>query len=553
MIKRQNKATAAPSLVVLACSALVFGAAVASTSACDSGRLQPQDGGVEPDTLPLPIVDGGNGPGVPEPSVGPGAEPDSDGGEPDVGPGVEPDADGGVEPDPQPSDGGTPGVDGGGPIDAGPPGPIYSIAAEGEPCYAEGGTPCEEGLQCAPIFNSGAGTCAQSCDVVDAPCPSGGICTDLPNNGTPNLICADRAAEGEGCRVEDLLLCDGDGACLRDDTEPLGATCRTRCTCAQGETSCAGGCTSGSCVVVDPVAGTGFCGAPRAIGESCSPTANAQFCEGDAACVVELETPEAGTCRARCNTPGDADSACLALATPHACFGTDNAGTCLPTTNRTQGEVCTTGTPAPEIALSCAAGFACLSVHADDNPGFGRCLRDCSGGQADCVGNETCFSVENLAPGGGNRCITELPRGTQGCDPPEPNCDDTCVLNADGNGICRLSCTVANCPGGTCECGPSEECLGLLADPATGICGTTVERGEACDEDQEVFCADAPNQDVDNNAFSVCLTNCYFVCEFDPADGPVVNLDCPAGLECAADPTGRLLPTVKVCVDPPQP
>lgn len=545
---RQTRASAAPITWAFA-GALLVGATLV-VSACDSGRLQPQDGGVEPDTLPLPIVDAGE-PGVPEPSVGPGAEPDSDGGEPDVGPGVEPDTDGGAEPDPGPTDGGSPDIDAGEPFDAGPP-VIYSVAAEGEPCYVQGGTPCADGLLCAPIFNSGAGTCAQSCDVVDTPCPSGGTCTDLPFNGSPNLVCADRAAEGEGCSVEDLILCGSDGACLSDDTEPLGATCRTRCTCAQGETSCAGGCASGSCVVVDPAAGGGFCGAPRAVGQSCSPAANAQLCEGDAVCLLDRTTPETGTCRARCNTPGDADSACLALPTPHACFGPANAGTCLPTTNRTQGEVCTTGTPAPDIARTCANGFACLSVHADDAPGFGRCLRDCSGGQPDCVGNETCFSVENLAPGGGQRCITELPRGTQGCDPPEPNCDDTCVVDADGNGICRLSCTIANCPGGNCECGASESCLGLLADPAMGICGTTVERGETCDEDAEIFCADAPNQDVDGNAFSICLSTCYFVCEFDPADGPVVNLDCPAGLECAADPTGRLLSTVKVCVEPPQ-
>ena len=206
----------------------------------------------------------------------------------------------------------------------------------------------------------------------------------------------------------------------------------------------------------------------------------------------------------------------------------------------------------PEISRTCAVGSNCISVHDDDPAGIGRCLKNCAGNQAACVGDETCFNVESVAPGGGSRCLRELPRGSQGCNPPEPTCEDICVVDGAGGGICRLQCSMATCPGGSCACGAGEECVGIFADPTIGVCGTVAQRGESCNEDEEIFCAAAPNSDVATNAFSICLGTCYFVCEFDPADGPVVNLDCPAGLQCVPDPTGRLLSTVKVCVEPPQ-
>lgn len=507
------------------------------TAACDGPPLDGLDGGDgrPPSFLP-PIRDSGVPPVT---DAGPqDAGPTSDAGPQDSGPAP----DGG----PLPTDAGSDA----GPEDAGAV-DVVLVSPEGGPCYEPGGAVCEQDLVCAPYYVSGAGTCARACDVEGQACTGGGACTDFGTSAEPFLICATEVADGEGCDPEQLIVCGGGGVCLANDDDPLGGTCRTPCTCQTGTSCSTSACTASVCVVVNLQTSAGYCGATAQPGEACDPIAGGLFCEGDATCLID--ELGAGTCRARCDAPGTTDPSCTSLP-DHACFGDVDDGFCLPTTNLGQNEVCTDGTTTPAIPLTCAPGFGCIHL-ADHAVGYGLCLEDCAGtGDAACETGR-CYGIESIAAGGGDRCLTELPRGMRGCDYPTTRCEGeapVCVALNDDESICKQRCTVASCPGGACECQGTESCITtFLASTDTGVCGTERARNEPCDEDLDLYCAPAPGEDIEGNAVGLCLAErCQYLCRYPGATaGTFVDLACPGGMECRPDPTGRLLDTVQVCVD----
>src|SRR5690606_37422334 len=117
---------------------------------------------------------------------------------------------------------------------------------------------------------------------------------------------------------------------------------------------------------------------------------------------------------------------------------------------------------------------------------------------------------------------------------------------------CKQRCTIASCPGGACECAGGDTCVtSILASPDLGVCGRLAGYEEACDEDADLYCAPAPGEATAGNAFSVCVDRCRYVCRYNDVNGTPVELACPSGMDCRADPTGRLLDTVQVCVDVP--
>ncbi len=497
----------------------------------DAGDGRP-DGFLPPlrDSGLPPLHDAGEGPhdddGGPEPL---------DGGSLDAGPGV----DSGPLPD------------AGAPVDAGPDVVVVLTSAELGPCYEAAGAVCEDGLVCAPYFVSGAGTCARPCATEGQACAGGGTCASFGSDEEPSLACATEVAEGAGCDPEQLLLCAGEGVCIPDDDAPLGGVCRTPCTCQTGSSCSTSACGADTCVVINLMTSSGYCGAAAQAGEACDPIGGGVFCEGDATCLID--GLGVGTCRLRCDAPGTGDPICSGLP-GHACFGEVDDGFCLPTTNLGQGEACTDGTTTPVIALTCAAGFDCIHDPAKHTAGFGSCLEDCTAdGDATC---ETggCYDIDADPVVVDARCLSELPRGARGCDPLEIVCGDVAgvCVNLSDDSICKKRCAFADCPGGSCACAVGESCVAFLDNALEGVCGTLVAEGGACDEDADLYCAPAPGQESEGNAFAVCAADtCQYLCRYpDSTTGAPVDLACPAGMECAADPTGRLLPTVHVCRDP---
>jgi hypothetical protein len=522
------------SLLLLGLAALFIGCPGSDPLLGDAGAGTTLLPGLRDGGLP-PLHDGGS-------SDDAGA-PAEDAGAPDAGAPAE---DAGA-PDAGAPDGGPPEAspeDGGGIL------PLL-VSPEGGPCFLEGLAFCEAGLVCAPLYASGAGTCARACAVEGQACAGGGTCVDYGPTGEPALVCADEVASGAGCDVENLVVCGDDGLCLPNDQEPLGGTCRTRCSCQSGESCSSSACSPETCVVTSFATGAGFCGTPAPVGASCAPITEGVFCEGNAVCL--LEATGAGTCRQRCP---DLGAVCPGLPDSAVCFGSTSPGYCLPTVELGQGEVCTDGSTTPVTPLTCASSFGCISFESLP-AGLGLCLEDCSDVSGECSTGE-CYDLGAQAPTAGLRCLTELPRGTRGCglDAPEPFCEGgasaACVRLVGNDSICKLLCTLANCPAGEgCECPADESCIdSYLSSAVLGVCGQLAERGEACKSDADVYCAPAPGEDVETNAFSACLAEeCRFVCRYE-SQGTAVELACPADLVCAPDPTGRLLPTVHLCREP---
>lgn len=512
--------------------------ALASGLACGPGPALDEDAGGGGPNVPLPVLRDGGMPPLPDangPSDEDAGQSGSDAGRPDAGPGD----DAGPLPDA-----------GGPPTDAGQPDggvPVVLTSVEGGPCYEAAGAVCEDGLVCAPFYVSGAGTCARPCDVEGQACAGGGTCSDYGTDSEPFLVCATPVADGGGCDPEQLVVCSGEGLCIPDDDAPLGGTCRTPCTCQTGTTCSTSTCAASTCVVTDLTTGDGFCGAAAQVGQPCDPIGGGVFCEGNASCLIDVLGN--GTCRLRCETPGPDDPACAGNT---ECFGDPGDGFCLPTTDLGQGELCTDGTTTPVIPLTCAAGFGC--IHTDDQPaGLGLCLEACSAVDDPTCETGGCYSIDPPVTGGGVRCLTELPRGDRGCDGLAAICEGdngVCVTLADDDTICKQRCTIA----APTECAGGETCVTtFLASPDVGVCGTLVGEGEACDEDDDVYCAPAPGEATAGNAFSTCVAEqCRFICRYpDATTTEPVDLACPAGMECRPDPTGRLLETVHICVTAP--
>lgn len=517
--------------------------ALSGALACGPGANIDPDAGSGGPSVPLPVLRDGGTPPPPD-AGGPG---DDDAGQPgtDAGPG---DVDSGPQPDAGQPDAGQP--DAGQP-DAGQPDggvPVVLTSAEGGPCYEAAGAVCEEGLVCTPYYVSGAGTCARPCATEGQACAGGGTCTDYGVDD-PFLVCATAVADGAGCDPEQLVVCSGDGLCFNDDEQALGGTCRTPCSCQTGTSCSTAACPTSTCVVTDLQQGDGLCGATAQLGQPCDPVGGGVICEGNAVCLIDALGN--GTCRARCETPGTTDPACTGT---DACFGEAGAGYCLPTTNLGQGELCTDGTQTPVIPLTCGTGLDCIHNASKHDEGFGACLEDCaSEGDAAC---ETggCYNIDSVIPGGGARCLSELPRGARGCDPLEIVCGDdggVCVTLNDDATICKQRCAFADCPGGACPCASGESCVRFLDDELEGVCGTLVGHGEACDQDADVYCAPAPGEEAAENAFSACVDTCRFICRLPSMAPDDPDLTCPSGMECRTDPTGRLNDTVRVCVDVP--
>ncbi|MCP4501206.1 MAG: hypothetical protein GY822_14700 [Deltaproteobacteria bacterium] len=466
--------------------------------------------------------------------------------EPDVEPG-----DGGVFVDFQ--DGGTSILQDGGSVDGGAAVPQdagfddrFGVATLGEACAPTQGTICEADLVCMPIFGLG-GVCARPCATAGEDCITGGVCSDLDLD-VGLLVCATLEPEGAACDLATLVGCQGEAQCLGD---PLEAVCVTPCACAAGEASCAGGCSSGVCVSYNEQ-GEGNCGTAVPLGGSCSPIPDRTFCEAGI-CLFEGDPRDGGICWQECTSPGDvicpANTGCMMLS--------DTLGTCQTTAGREQGALCTTGAVSVGVVLGCAANFSCRDLYEDDAPGWGKCLRSCDI-TSDCTPyGADCFTGVPLASGATIKACLTLNDLGESCSFPEPYCagqanNVICVDYASG-GTCSQGCTLANCtPGGpSCECFTGQQCLSVLSDPAQGVCGQGAALDEFCDEQNFVFCDDAPGQDVATNALSYCFNNtCRYFCEFPNAVGGVDSRVCPQGMECVVDPIGRVDPSLKICATP---
>ena len=428
-------------------------------------------------------------------------------------------------------------------------GPIFEfVAGQGERCFLEGGTMCDVGLVCADIYEPGIGVCEYPCDVKDEPCATGGICTDLAFLGSAQKVCANPVQEGQACETQTLRLCSDGSECITNRAEPLGGTCRTPCSCAAGSTCEDPLCGDDLCVVLDRSTGNGFCGTPVAPGERCSPIDEALLCAGsatsDATCLLNVGETEIGVCRLRCSEESD----CASAANTGCMIPPD--GLCLPLTGLGQGELCTLDGANLPHTMACGEGYDCLGVHEAYAPDFGVCLSSCTS-NASCEAGSGCYLLENEADIG-PRCYRELPRGATGCNPPEPICageNGMCAQTSSGEGICKMMCTLAKCPGAECECQGAEECIDdYVASDAFGVCGSRAGWHEPCDTELDVYCEPAPGQEIETNAIAICMGTCDYFCQFEGELGALVELNCPAGYACREDPSGRWLPPTQVCV-----
>ena len=428
-------------------------------------------------------------------------------------------------------------------------GPVFEfVAGQGERCFLEGGTTCDVGLVCADIYEPGIGICEYPCDVKDQPCATGGICTDLGFLGSPQKVCANPVSEGDACETEALRLCSDGSQCITNTAEPLGGTCRIPCSCSGGPTCENQLCGDSECVVLDRSAGDGFCGTAVAPGGRCSPIDEALLCAGsdtsDATCLLGLGETEVGVCHLRCS----AESDCTAVEGTGCMIPPD--GLCMPLDGLGQGELCTLDGANVPHTMTCAAGFDCLGVHEAYAPDFGVCLPSCTGNDS-CEEGSDCYLLESQ-PDIGPRCYRELPRGARGCNPPEPICageNGMCAQTASGEGICKMMCTLAKCPGPECECQSPEACIDdYVASDVFGICGSRAGWQEPCDTDLDVYCSPAPGQEIETNAIAICMGTCDYFCQFEGEQGALVELNCPVGYACREDPSGRWLPPTQVCV-----
>lgn|GEM_PF-1948706 len=513
---------------------------IAATAGCPQSSTPDGDAGVDvdrtrDDAVALPP---GEPAAPPEPSVSPGVEPE---------PGVPTDG-GGMGPEPGPDDdGGTPSpdVDGGEPepSDGGAepepePEPVssrYGVANVGEYCAPTQGTTCAAGLDCLLLYGEG-GVCGSSCDTEGAAC-AGGVCTDFGlDDGT--LVCGELRTSGATCDLVDLIGCEDGFECVGFSGDVN--ECRAACSCAPGEDSCQGGCAAGTCIPVNTT-GEGLCGIAVNPGGACSPATDDTLCAGGI-CSLAFGSSD-GTCRDRCSSD---DMTCGSGTT--CLMYNDSTGGCEPTTGRTHGEPCTTGSPGVGFTMSCALGFTCRDLSDTNTPGYGTCIEDCPSGTCNTLG-ASCYGGVPAAGGAtlDNVCIVNKSLGEE-CSFPAFYCEadeQGCVA-----GTCKTLCTKSNCPNGACECSGGDVCNDLLGHATLGVCGTTAPLGATCDLDITVFCEPAPNESVAGNAFNACINNsCRMLCEV-PNDSGVDVLACPAGMECVADPWGQLDAPLKVCATP---
>lgn len=247
------------------------------------------------------------------------------------------------------------------------------------------------------------------------------------------------------------------------------------------------------------------------------------------------------------------------------------------------GESCTEGTcPAP---LTCA-------IPSGQTQGF--CLEPCSG-PSDCGRSQVCESVHETVPGNycldvvttGGSCMEIYSRCMTGNDcyvtnqdadgnPSEALCKDTCDVADSSSCADGQSCVpsgyvdmehdangdpvmCANDPG---LCGDGFTCMDLRTSDGRvvqacatdlGWCGTVAGPGDSCNEDQDLYCGEMSDPNLNNDleaAFGICADQCWYIClvpvEYT-SDGQEQHYDCADGMACVPGPAGLFPAGVGVC------
>jgi hypothetical protein len=312
-------------------------------------------------------------------------------------------------------------------------------------------------------------------------------------------------------------------------------------TCALGQLSCAGVCTTPSS---DPK-NCGSCGITCPAGAQC----------------------QAGTCQATCGT-GQAICAGVCKTIVSDPLNCGACGTMCPT-----GQVCTAGGCAPDCGMlqACGGGAECADVRTNPShcgacgaacmPGLscvaGTCVLDtCPAGQSPC--NGTCVDLKSNATSCGS-CGTACAAGTPcingfcGCPQGQTLCNGTCVdlTNSGGNcGTCGNVCPAGQaCEAGTCRAGCSTGlalCSGSCVNPTTSVthCGTC---GTACAAAQSCVAGICSCPAGGTLCSSACVDTMT-----DEANCGTCGMACAAGQTCVGGtcscPAGQT-PCMGACVD----
>lgn len=298
-------------------------------------------------------------------------------------------------------------------------------------------------------------------------------------------------------------------------------------TCATGQLSCSGTCTTTS---TDP-RNCGTCG---------------NVCPAGAQC-------QGGVCQAVCGT-GQAVCAGVCKTIVSDPLNCGACGTACPS-----GQVCMAGGCAPDCGMlqACAGGAECADVQTNPShcgacgaacmPGQscvgGICvLNNCPAGQSAC--NGACVDLKSNASSCG-ACGTACPAGTPcingfcGCPSGQTLCNGACVdLTSSGTncGACGMACPAGQaCEAGACRTGCSNGltlCNGACVDTATsatncGTCGTACAAAESCTGGS----CQCPN------GGTLCTSTCVDTMT-DEANCGTCGMACPSGQMCVGGACG---------------
>lgn len=280
-----------------------------------------------------------------------------------------------------------------------------------------------------------AGLCVETCEQVDAPCPSGGRCTRRVADGA--RFCApqgDRTA-GAGCASGGAEACAPGLTCTARWPGDARAICAAECEAAE-----AGACGEGfACRRPAGASGTWCLPAPFGVGDATGDAGAACGAHGPTDCRPELDCvagPDGPVCAAPCGPEGQ-------CAVGAACLDRRLDGAyCLPGAGSLGG--------ACDARVACTDGACHAPPSAGGDPDARRCARLCDAAAPDpgCAADERCrdgactAAPEGMAPVGAT-CGDDLPACGSGlcvADPADgrPRCTAACVDDrCDADFVCR--------------------------------------------------------------------------------------------------------------------
>jgi len=361
-------------------------------------------------------------------------------------------------------------------------------------CAVSSNAGCDAESLCVGLNNT-HGTCAQTCDIVDATCTNGTSCIALGNGNACLAFTPGDTAEGEPCLWVDEcavgLVCLGQWSeyrCHRP-CSPAGTACPEG-SCQTSADLPYGVCAQNCSAIADACSGTDSC-KTGALGPACLPPGNAsqgESCALDLDCGAELLCL-GGICLSVCDPDNDTCTHSVCRAWNHPVHGI--IGLCQPTCDVTSSTcpagwgcyldntdlICSPPAPDPGLsagqscsyAIACAPGLQCalgtcrdtcttsatLTCEAPDLcEAFvgvtGACMHPCSPLTTDCEAHEGCyFSLLNtyVCMGGGSVAVNGSCTYSNDCaagllcigTAPDYFCRTTC--STDGS----ITCSTGTC------------------------------------------------------------------------------------------------------------